>query len=169
MIEIKASQINENIFKLISKDWMLLTAGRSDSYNTMTANWGFMGEMWGHDTVEVVVRPERFTRGFIEKEGRFTISFFPDEMTKALEVMGTHSGRDYDKMRYPGLSAEELPSGQITFCGARLVIECDVVYHDRFDADKFIDRHILDNWYKPEQGGLHERYYGRILRVWVAQ
>lgn len=169
MREIKASQISENIFKLISKDWMLLTAGSVDSYNMMTASWGFMGQMWGHDAVEVVVRPERFTREFINRENRFTLSFFPHEMTKALEYMGTHSGRDYNKMEYPELQREVLPDGQITFSGARMVIECEVVYHDSLRADKFVDKHILDKWYAPGQGGLHERYYGKIVRVWLAE
>lgn len=167
MKEIKASQIDENVIKLISKDWMLITAGSSDSYNMMTASWGFMGEMWGMDVVEIVVRPERFTREFIDREKRFTLTFFPHEMTKALEFMGTHSGRDYDKMNYPGLQSEILPTGQVSFCGARLIVECEVVYHDEFKPDNFLDKHILDKWYGEKQGGLHERYYGRILRVWV--
>ena len=55
----------------------------------------------------------------------------------------------------------------MTFCGAKLVIECEVVYHDKFDASKFVDKSILDEWYSPQRGGLHERYYGRVTRVWV--
>lgn len=167
MIEIKASQIDENVIKLISKDWMLITAGTIDNYNMMTASWGFMGEMWGMDTVEVVVRPERYTREFIDREKRFTLTFFPHEMTKALEFMGTHSGRNFNKMKYQGLQSEELPTGQVTFCGARLVIECEVVYHDQLNADNFLDKNLLDKWYGDGKGGLHERYYARILRVWV--
>ena len=79
--------------------------------------------------------------------------------------MGTHSGRTFDKMHYAGLQPETLPTGQVTFCGAKLVIECEVVYHDKFDASKFVDKSILGEWNSPERGGLPERDYGRITRV----
>lgn len=167
MIEIKAGQIPGNVFEMISKEWMLISAGTPGSFNMMTASWGFMGEMWGRDTFEIVVRSERFTREFIDREGRFVVTFFPPSMREALQAMGTYSGRTFDKMHYAGLQPETLPTGQVTFCGAKLVIECEVVYHDKFDASKFVDKSILDEWYSPQRGGLHERYYGRITRVWV--
>ena len=63
--EISAKQIDENLIKLISDEWMLITAGDSEDYNMMTASWGFMGEMWGEDSAAVVVRPERYTMDFI--------------------------------------------------------------------------------------------------------
>ena len=167
MKEIKASQITDNPFKLISKDWMLVTAGTEDDFNMMTASWGFVGEIWGRDTVEIVVRRERYTHGFIERTGRFTLTFFDHEMTKALEVMGSHSGRTFDKMHYAGLQHEVLPTGQITFCGARLVLECEVVYADDFDPSCFKDPDIYRQWYGEGKGGIHTRFYGRVLRVWV--
>ena len=33
--EIKPEQLTDNPFKLIGKDWMLITAGTSDKFNTM--------------------------------------------------------------------------------------------------------------------------------------
>ena len=41
------SKIQWNPFDMIGKQWYLLTAGGLSDYNTMTASWGFMGEMWG--------------------------------------------------------------------------------------------------------------------------
>lgn len=169
MKEIKLTEVSENLVKLISKDWMLVTAGTADSYNMMTASWGFMGHIWGHDMAEIVVRQERYTKEFIDRTGRFTLSFFPHEMTKALQYMGSHSGRTSDKMAYEPLRPEVLPTGQITFCGARLVIECDVVYHDPLDPSKFVNTDLYKEWYGEGKGGLHERYYGKIVRVWVAE
>lgn len=168
MKEIKITEVRDNLVKLISKDWMLVTAGTIDNYNMMTASWGFMGEMWGHDMAEIVVRQERYTKEFIDRTGRFTLTFFPHEMTKALEYMGTHSGRTSDKMHYEPLRPEELPTGQVTFCGARLVVECDVVYHDTLNPNNFESHDLFTQWYGPDKGGLHERYYGKIVRVWIA-
>ena len=34
---------NEDIFNLIGKQWMLVTAGNQERFNTMTASWGGIG------------------------------------------------------------------------------------------------------------------------------
>ena len=38
--EITPADISGNPFRLIGKDWMLITAGNKDKANTMTASWG---------------------------------------------------------------------------------------------------------------------------------
>ena len=58
----------EDIIKLISKEWMLVTAGTSESFNTMTANWGGIGFLWNKPVAFVFIRPERYTHEFIEKD-----------------------------------------------------------------------------------------------------
>ena len=128
MKEIKATEIKDNLVKLISKDWMLVTAGTKDNFNTMTANWGFIGELWFKDMVEVFIRQQRYTKEFVDREKYFTLSFFPAEYKKNLSVLGTKSGRDMDKMHESGLTPIQLESGHITFSEAKLVIECRVVY-----------------------------------------
>ena len=40
---IDPTDITDNVFKLLDKDWMLVTAGTPDHYNTMTASWGGFG------------------------------------------------------------------------------------------------------------------------------
>ena len=40
------SEIDDNVFKLLDRDWMLITAGTLGSFNTMTASWGGMGFLW---------------------------------------------------------------------------------------------------------------------------
>ena len=40
MKEILHEDFNENTFKLIGNDWMLLTAEKEGKVNTMTASWG---------------------------------------------------------------------------------------------------------------------------------
>jgi hypothetical protein len=37
------SKIEENLIHLIASDWMLVTAGTPEKFNTMTANWGRYG------------------------------------------------------------------------------------------------------------------------------
>lgn len=165
MKEIKPTEINENIIELVGKEWMLITAGTRDDFNTMTASWGMIGSLWQEAMAIAFVRPQRYTHQYVEREGKYTLSFFHSDMRRILGVMGTKSGRDIDKMHYPGLTAVELPSGQIAFKEAKLIIECEVVYSDVFDESKFKDKELLEKIYP--QRDLHTRYIGRIINVWV--
>lgn len=167
MKQISPKQIKDNPIELIAKHWMLITAGDKHDFNTMTASWGMVGEMWGIDVAETVVRPQRYTHEYIERCNKFTLSFFPEDMRRILTVMGTQSGREIDKMHYPGLTAKELPSGLITFEEASLVIECEVIYKDNFSPGEFVDKALISRWY-PE-ADFHTRYISRITDVWSAE
>ena len=48
---------------LIGGEWMLVTAGDEASCNTMTASWGHLGCLWGHNdpTAVIYLRPSRYT------------------------------------------------------------------------------------------------------------
>ena len=95
--EIKPEELEFNPFRLIGKDWMLITAGTEEKFNTMTASWGSVGILWNKPAVTIYVRPTRYTYEFVEKYDEFTISFFSEEYRSALNFCGSKSGRDYDK------------------------------------------------------------------------
>ena len=42
-----------NPFKLIGKDWALVTAGSKQKYNTMTVSWGGVGVLWGKNVATI--------------------------------------------------------------------------------------------------------------------
>ena len=67
MREAALSELNDNIFSLISKDWLLITAGEPERYNAMTASWGGLGHVWNRDVAFVFVRPTRHTYQFMEQ------------------------------------------------------------------------------------------------------
>ena len=62
--EIKPEELNFNPFTRIGSDWMLLTAGTEDKFNTMTASWGGAGVFWGKPAVTCYIRPQRYTKEF---------------------------------------------------------------------------------------------------------
>lgn len=103
MKKIDIKQLQGNAVSLFKDRWCLITAGNKDSYNTMTASWGAMGELWGKDVSFIFIRPQRYTKEFVDKNELFTLSFFPDEYKKALAFCGKYSGRDYDKAKRPVL------------------------------------------------------------------
>ena len=43
MKPIAIKDLSENFFEVIGKEWMLVTAGNKDHFNTMTASWGGIG------------------------------------------------------------------------------------------------------------------------------
>jgi len=76
--------LTDNPWRLIGKEWMLVTAGDSASWNTMTASWGGLGVLWSLSVAFVFVRPSRYTFEFMNRSGRFTLSFLPREHREIL-------------------------------------------------------------------------------------
>ena len=107
--EVKAEELTMNPFTKIGKEWLLITAGNEEKCNTMTASWGAMGVMWGKNAVTVYIRPQRYTKEFVDREDTFTISVLGEEYRKALNYCGKVSGKDADnKIKEAGCSSEGL-------------------------------------------------------------
>lgn len=147
----------EDVFSLIGKQWMLVTAGNSAHFNTMTASWGGIGWLWNKPVAFVFIRPERYTHEFVEASERLTLSFYDEAYRSALQLCGTKSGRDTDKVAATGLTPLTLKSGAITFGQARLTLDCRKIFKASMDETHFIDRDLLQKWYGA-QGGLHDVY-----------
>lgn len=163
MKEISAKEIKDNLIKAIADEWMLITAGNADGYNTMTASWGFVGEMWGEDSVAVMVRPQRYTMQFIEENDKFTLSFYGDRKD-IHAICGHKSGRDTDKAAECGLTPV-FEDGTAYFKQARLVIVCKKQYMSRLEEKCFIDKEPL-KWY-PEKD-YHNMIIGKIEKVLIS-
>jgi len=162
--------IEDNLIKLVSSDWMLVTAGDNENFNTMTANWGGMGYLWNRPVAFVFIRQERYTYQFIEDNDEFTLSFFDmknREMRKILNICGTKSGRDCDKVAEASLTTVFSTSGNPAFSQARLILECRKLYAEMLNQEAFIDSRIMPTHYKPGGDGLHKMYIAEIFNVWV--
>ncbi len=164
--QISPMAIDGNLIKLIASDWMLVTAGTREKFNTMTANWGGVGYLWNKPVVYIFVRPERYTYEFIESTDGFTLTFFDEKHRDALNLCGTKSGRDIDKVAETGLTPHFTELGYPAFCEARLVLECRKLYGERLSRDAFLDSEPLVTHYSTK-GGIHKLYIAEIVRVWV--
>lgn len=162
--EISAKEINGNLIKAISEEWMLISAGNSKKYNMMTASWGFAGEMWGNDSVVAMVRPQRYTLEFLEQSDYFTLSFYGDNKD-IHKVCGSKSGRDVDKTALTGLTPV-FADNTVYFEEARLVIVCKKQYVEPLKENCFIDKEPL-KWY-PEKD-YHYMVIGKIEKVLVKE
>ena len=165
MHEIKPTEIKENPIALFDESWALLTAGIRGDLNTMTISWGSLGELWNKPVVTVYVSSSRYTHEFMERNDRFTVAFFPERYRPALTYLGTHSGRDSDKIAESGLTLEFLASGQPSFAEAEMVIEARKIYGAPFATEGMGD--VPSGFYAARGMGVHSAYIGEIEHVWV--
>jgi flavin reductase (DIM6/NTAB) family NADH-FMN oxidoreductase RutF len=145
--------------------WFLLTAGdfAAGQFNTMTVSWGSLGTIWNKPFAQVVVRPTRYTREFMEQYPTFTLSAFPSEHHEALKLLGSKSGRDGDKIAASGLTpCAATTVAAPTFAQAELVIECRKMYWQDMDPTNFLDAAIEKNYPKKDY---HRIYWGEIVAV----
>ena len=156
--------IDESVFRLLDKDWMLITAGVTGHFNTMTASWGGFGILWNQPVAFIFVRPPRYTFRFLEEYNGFTLCFFNEEYRDVLNFCGSKSGRDTDKMGNSGLSPHETASGNIYFKEARLVIECQKIYYQDLQPGNFLNPVIESNYPKKDY---HRMYIGRIEKILI--
>lgn len=161
--EIKEYQ--EPLFKAIGDDWMLLTAGNIEKFNTMTASWGTFGVFWHKPVATCFIRPTRHTYTIAEKSDHYSLCFFDEKYKEILQYCGSHSGRDSDKIKETGLIPIQLESGAIGFEQARLIVECQKILHTDIDPKLFPVG--IDEKFYPKKD-YHRVYYGEILAIYHA-
>ncbi len=161
---IQPTEITDNVFKLLDKDWMLVTAGPIGDVNTMTASWGHMGILWNLPVAIAYIRPQRHTFRFANRYSDYTLSFFTEEYRPVLNFCGSHSGRDHDKIAETNLTPLETDRGNVIFGEARLVMECRKIYADDLKKDHFLLPEVAQKNYPGDD--FHRFYMGEILNVW---
>ena len=166
MKKIDLTTLTDNVFNLIGKEWLLITAGDKNGFNTMTASWGCIGWLWNRPVAVVFIRPERYTHLLTEQSDHITLSFLGngDEAREIYNLCGSKSGRDCDKIKESGLQPIETESGNIAFTQSRLTLECRKLYKDSIKPECFIDGSI-EKWYG-EKGGYHDVYVLEIVNAY---
>ncbi|MCH5300633.1 MAG: flavin reductase [Ruminococcus sp.] len=165
-IEIKPEEIVENPFKLIGKDWALVTAGNDEKLNTMTISWGGVGIMWGKPVAFTFIRPQRYTMEFMQREDCYTMSFFDEKYRSALNFCGTKSGRDYDKVKETGLTPVFTADDTPYFEEAKLVLVCKKMYAQDLNAESVILKPDVEKWYNNDY---HTMFVSEITNVLIKE
>ncbi len=153
------------IFHLFDEQWLLLACGdfSQKHFNAMTISWGSLGVIWNRPFVQVVVRPTRYTFEFMNRYDTFTVCAFNEDHRDALNLLGSLSGRDGDKIGRSGLTP--VPSRQVaspSFAEAELVVECRKVFWQDLDPSHFLDSSIEENY---PQKDYHRVFFGEVLGV----
>ena len=90
------------------------------------------------------------------------IAVFPEEYRKALGYLGSHSGRDGDKVAVAGLTPV-FEGDYTTFAEAKLTLVCRKLYRGTIEADGFVDTGIVSEHYP--NADFHDFYIGHIVKV----
>lgn len=160
--EISTDDLSVNPFSKVLKQWMLISAGTEKDCNTMTASWGMFGGLWRKNVVQIFIRPQRFTKTFIDSYDSVTLSFLPERYREALKICGTISGRDTDKWEKAGIRPYPI-SGTVAVAEAELVIVGKKLYSQFFDPKFFVDKTIDADCYPDKD--YHEAYIYEVCRV----
>jgi flavin reductase (DIM6/NTAB) family NADH-FMN oxidoreductase RutF len=179
-------ELNANFFDEIGRQWMLITAARPDGgVNSMTAAWGGVGFIWQQPVAFFFIRPQRFTKTFVEAASTLSLSFYDSAYRDALAFMGGVSGYDdAQKIEHSGLTlafcetevaqTPSLGAARVEqtpyFSEARLVFVCERMYQQDMLEQCFLDRAQFEQFYGREgdENDLHTLYIASIRHVLAA-
>jgi flavin reductase (DIM6/NTAB) family NADH-FMN oxidoreductase RutF len=164
--EIKPEEFGKNPFQLIGREWMLVTAGDADKENTMTASWGGLGVMWGKNVAFIVLRPQRYTKEFVDRLENFSLSFLDSSYKKQLSYLGGVSGRDEDKIAKSGLTLQHSEKAPY-FEESNTVIICKKLYAQAYQPECFKVEGLDSEWYPKKD--YHTLYVAEIEKILIKQ
>lgn len=124
---------------------------------------GRLGRDLGGPAATCYIRPQRYTKEFIDREAYFTLCFFGEEHRKALSLCGSMSGRDIDKVKECGFTVRTAQCGAPYFEQAELVLVCRKRFAQPMDP-ALIPEDVKERWY-PEKD-YHTLYIGEIVEAY---
>ena len=164
--KVNIQDLKFNPFDEISNHWVLISAKKDGVVNTMTASWGQLGHLWGKNVATVYIRPQRYTKEFIDASDKLSLSVLDEEYRKTLSYLGSVSGRDEDKIAKSGLTVahtDDVPY----FAEANTVITGKKLYAQEYRPECFIDSSLDEKWYP--QKDYHTMYILEIEKILVRE
>ncbi len=141
----------------------LVTAGDESKVNTMTVSWGGLTYIWNKRCAIVYIRGTRYTKEFVDAQGRFSISFLnPDKYHMTMKYLGAVSGRNEDKISGARLNVN-YDNGVPFIDEARTAIICKTLYRQEMAEDCAVDKDAVLPWYQKE--GYHTMYIAEIEKI----
>lgn len=161
---IKPEELSANAFSTIGKDWLLITAEVEGKVNTMTASWGGLGVMWHKNAAFIFIRPQRYTKEFVDGSSHLSLCVLEDGLRKELNYLGTVSGRDESKIEKAGLTVRR-EDGVPYFDQSRIVLLCRKLFSQQLDPNCFVDVTIEPKIYPNKD--YHYMYVCEVEKVLV--
>lgn len=171
MKEIDYKDLKFNPTEIFSEGWPEIVTGKiGDKINAMTISWGEIGSIWGHGcgmpVVTVFVRPQRFSKILLDKEEYFTLCFFDKKYKKELGYLGSHSGKDEDKITKVGFTSTNLDEYSY-IDQADMVFVCRKLYQQTMKEECFVDKSVISDHYPKKD--FHDLYIAKIEKVLIKE
>lgn len=139
-----------------------LTVKNDNKVNTMTIGWGSIGYIWNRPIFTVLVRYSRFTHELLENTDEFTVSVpTKNNLSKALGICGTQSGRNLDKIQAADLTLQESMALETP-----IIKDCDLHFECKIIHKQSMEPGLLNENIKKEKysdNDYHVIYYGEIV------
>ena len=164
---VAAEDFDENIFRLVGKDFTVITAGENP--NSMVASWGGVGIMFNKPVTWNFLRANRFTLEKIRETGTYTMCYFPDQYKGDIMQFGTKSGRNTDKMAQTKLTPMATPDGYPAYAEAKIIIECKLIAASTVSKDEFYTEEaktFLQEGFDDAKDW-HKLVYGEITKIYI--
>ena len=162
--EIKPQELDCNTFKMIGDDWLLISAQKDGKCNSMTASWGGLGILWNKPVAFIFIRPQRFTKQFVDGGNTFSLTVLPGEYRETYKYLGTASGYHEDKMSKAGLTILE-DNGTPYFEEANTVLICRKLYAQDLDPECMTNDWVDSKVYPDKD--YHTLYVAEVEKVLV--
>ena len=160
--KVNPDQIPGNAVKLIS-DAFIITAGNDELFNPMAGGWGGLGNLFNRPVAYCFIDPSRYTYGIMQKNDTYTLSFYTPAYQDAIQYVGTHSGRDGNKVAGSKLTPITTPSGSKAFAEAWLIIECKKIATQLLTPSSVTDAAVKAQYPNKQT----EMFVGEIIGVWM--
>lgn len=159
--------LTPEIFQVFGTQNALLTAGDRTDCNTMTIGWCQLGRLWSIPVCTVYVRPERYTYQFTESHDYFTVSVLPmSHKQTTMQICGTKSGRDIDKIKECGLTLRYGVGDAPFFDEAEWVLVCRKLYAQDLNESCVLGGDSVLRHYGAK-GGWHRAYTGEVVEAYT--
>ncbi len=164
---IKLFDVWPETMEALSRTGLLLNSiGADGKANTMAIGWMTGGIIWGKPILIVYVRPSRFTYGRLEQVAEFTVNVLPPEFGEAIQLCGTVSGRDGDKLGRAHLTAVAGQKVRVPIIEQGLVhYECRTVHRNDVDPAAVAEEVVASSY---AHGDFHRCYFGEVLAAYAA-
>ena len=147
----------------------LVTAKANGKVNSMSIGWGALGIEWNTPLFIAYIRESRFTRELLDQNPEFTVNIPLGECDPyILNLCGTRSGRDTDKIAELGLTTVEGETVSVpAIKELPLTLECRLIYRQLQDVPAVAEQ--LRAIHYPEHYDIHVAYYGEITAAYILE
>ena len=129
----------------------------------MAGGWGGLGNLFNRPVAYCFIDPSRYTYGIMQKNDTYTLSFYTPAYQDAIQYVGTHSGRDGNKVAGSKLTPITTPSGSKAFAEAWLIIECKKIATQLLTPSSVTDAAVKAQYPNKQT----EMFVGEIIGVWM--